>query len=281
MGDADDFVYDNPAAGQVVGGGGGEEEEEVMSAAARAVVDMLYSADRETIRALTLIMELASRDVQPVIQPLAPAPPTPPPPPPPPPPLSPLITVGAAGADGSGASDAAVAAAALVAGTSAPPSTSDSNESLTPTGPFWKVWGNDPVDGGRGLSVHTAVHSTGKPEKQVRKAFPAWSEDKCGRRLDELSLFHEQGTLVRGQLICIVKGTLHRGLSRTDTHAMQLTHEAYVKPKRNSERHMWCYANEPAQKTLANAKFVALYTGSDVRQDQTPPNAHESACCHV
>ena len=91
--------------------------------------------------------------------------------------------------------------------------------------------------------------------------------DKSGCRLDELGLFHEQGTLVRGQLICVVKGTLHRGQSRTDTHAMQVTHEAYVKPKRNSERHMWCYANEPAQKTVANAKFVALYTGSDVRQD--------------
>ena len=27
-------------------------------------------------------------------------------------------------------------------------------------------------------------------------------------------------------------------------------------------RHMWCYANEPPQETVANAKFVALYTGS-------------------
>lgn len=25
---------------------------------------------------------------------------------------------------------------------------------------------------------------------------------------------------------------------------------------------MWCYANEPPQETVANAKFVALYTGS-------------------
>ena len=24
---------------------------------------------------------------------------------------------------------------------------------------------------------------------------------------------------------------------------------------------MWCYANEPPQETVANAKFVALYTG--------------------
>ena len=91
--------------------------------------------------------------------------------------------------------------------------------------------------------------------------------DKNGRPLEELGLFYEQGTLQRGQLICIVKGTLRRGLSRTDTHALQVTAEAYVKPKRNSNRHVWCYANEPPQETVANAKFVALYTGSDVRQD--------------
>ena len=91
--------------------------------------------------------------------------------------------------------------------------------------------------------------------------------DKNGQPLDEHGLFYEQGTLRRGQLICIVKGTLHRGHSRTDTHALQITPEAFVRPKRNSDRHVWCFANEPPQDTVANAKFVVLYTGSDVRQD--------------
>ena len=88
-----------------------------------------------------------------------------------------------------------------------------------------------------------------------------------GQPLDEHGLFYEQGTLRRGQLICIVKGTLHRGHSRTDTHALQITPEAFVRPKRNSDHHVWCFANEPPQDTVANAKFVVLYTGSDVRQD--------------
>ena len=93
--------------------------------------------------------------------------------------------------------------------------------------------------------------------------------DKSGCRLDELGLFHEHGTLQRGQLIAIVKGTLVRGQSRTDTHALQITAESHVKPKRKSapERHLWCFANEPPEKQSANAAFVALYTGSDVRQD--------------
>ena len=91
--------------------------------------------------------------------------------------------------------------------------------------------------------------------------------DESGQPLGERGLFYEQGILQRGDLICVVKGTLHRGLSRTDTHALQITPEAYVRPKRNSDRHVWCFANEPPQDTVANAKFVVLYTGSDVRQD--------------
>ena len=90
--------------------------------------------------------------------------------------------------------------------------------------------------------------------------------DKNGRPLEELGLFYEQGTLQRGQLICIVKGTLRRGLSRTDTHALQVTAEAYVKPKRNSNRHVWCYANEPPQETVANAVLRGHNVTSEWRQ---------------
>ena len=98
---------------------------------------------------------------------------------------------------------------------------------------------------------------------------PTLLTDASGAFLAELGLFHEHGTLQRGQLIAIVKGTLVRGQSRTDTHALQITAESHVKPKRKSapERHLWCFANEPPEKQSANAAFVALYTGSDVRQD--------------
>ena len=98
---------------------------------------------------------------------------------------------------------------------------------------------------------------------------PTLLTDASGAFLAELGLFHEHGTLERGQLIAIVKGTLVRGQSRTDTHALQITAESHVKPKRKSapERHLWCFANEPPEKQSANAAFVALYTGSDVRQD--------------
>lgn len=61
-----------------------------------------------------------------------------------------------------------------------PPTASDSNDSLTPFGQYWKVWGNDPIDGsGGGRSVLTAQHSSGKPEMFVCKAFPSWSADQC------------------------------------------------------------------------------------------------------
>ena len=86
MGDADDFIYDNPTAGQAVGGGE-EEEPKEMSDAVRAVYEMLISSDRSVIDTLMVMVELVARS-----EPLAAAPPAPPPPLPPSPPAPPPPT---------------------------------------------------------------------------------------------------------------------------------------------------------------------------------------------
>ena len=53
------------------------------------------------------------------------------------------------------------------------------------------------------------------------------------------------GDVVRGDILCMVKGVKVYGESLDDTHAMKISDTSFVVPVRRSDSHIWSSANEP------------------------------------